>query len=197
MASRAVGGLLLPEKVAYHPALELCNTKAWWGSQTPKEYLLTGNHVRVLADDLALPHVKNAVSSEPAEDEAHLLARVIDLRADLYAVVTEIAADWRVSRLDAAIRAGQRDLEFHGLRNGTPVWRPRSIGSTGVIHGFARAAADLLERPRRIGACPRCGWVYLDPSGRRKWCSMKWCGNREKVHQYAMRAKSAESNGKP
>jgi hypothetical protein len=189
MPSREVEGLLLPEKVAFHPALELCNTRAWWGSATPKEYLLSWRHAEVLARDLGLADVD--ARADAAADAA--FARVLTLRSDLYAVVTEIAPVSRVQRLDAAIRAGRRDLELRGYADGTPVWAPRSEGAERVVHAFGRAAGDLLSASRRIGACPRCGWVFLDPSGRRKWCSMKWCGNRDKVQQHALRVRAASS----
>jgi predicted RNA-binding Zn ribbon-like protein len=37
---------------------------------------------------------------------------------------------------------------------------------------------------------PDCGWVFADPSGRRRWCSMAWCGNRSKVRRHAARARA-------
>lgn len=38
----------------------------------------------------------------------------------------------------------------------------------------------------RLRSCPRCGWLFLDTSrgGRRRWCSMRTCGNREKVSRH-------------
>jgi predicted RNA-binding Zn ribbon-like protein len=40
--------------------------------------------------------------------------------------------------------------------------------------------------PNRIRACARCGWLFLDSSrgGRRRWCSMSTCGNREKARRH-------------
>ena len=40
--------------------------------------------------------------------------------------------------------------------------------------------------PDRIRACGRCGWLFLDSSrgGRRRWCSMTTCGNREKASRH-------------
>jgi predicted RNA-binding Zn ribbon-like protein len=40
--------------------------------------------------------------------------------------------------------------------------------------------------PDRIRACDRCGWLFLDSSrgGRRRWCSMSTCGNREKATRH-------------
>ncbi|OBF37736.1 hypothetical protein A5724_11255 [Mycobacterium sp. ACS1612] len=37
----------------------------------------------------------------------------------------------------------------------------------------------------RMRSCPRCGWLFVDVSkgGRRRWCSMTTCGNREKANR--------------
>ena len=51
--------------------------------------------------------------------------------------------------------------------------------------------ADLTARgadPARIARlhrCPgrACGWIFLDMSGRRRWCSMATCGSREKMRR--------------
>ncbi|MFG1796447.1 CGNR zinc finger domain-containing protein [Nocardia sp. NPDC049149] len=38
----------------------------------------------------------------------------------------------------------------------------------------------------RLRSCPRCDWLFLDTSrgGKRRWCSMRVCGNREKVSRH-------------
>jgi predicted RNA-binding Zn ribbon-like protein len=49
------------------------------------------------------------------------------------------------------------------------------------------AVEALITLPRnRIRACGRCGWLFLDSSrgGRRRWCSMSTCGNREKASRH-------------
>lgn len=57
------------------------------------------------------------------------------------------------------------------------------------------SALELLamEDPARIKVCPAhgCGWLFLDssPGNRRKWCSMKTCGNRQKARQHYKRAR--------
>ncbi|WP_112181894.1 MULTISPECIES: CGNR zinc finger domain-containing protein [Paraliobacillus] len=37
---------------------------------------------------------------------------------------------------------------------------------------------------------PECVLLFIDETGRRKWCSMKICGNRNKVAQFQSRKKS-------
>ena len=61
---------------------------------------------------------------------------------------------------------------------------------------LARDAIDLLGGPlgHRIRACAAddCGLLFVDASrpGRRRWCSMEWCGNRAK-----MRTRSGSRSG--
>src|SRR6266545_885439 len=47
------------------------------------------------------------------------------------------------------------------------------------------AAARFLTTPaaRAVDACPShdCGWLFPNPTGRRRWCSMALCGNRAKA----------------
>jgi len=52
---------------------------------------------------------------------------------------------------------------------------------------LARDAIDLLGGPLghriRVCAADDCGLLFVDASrpGRRRWCSMEWCGNRAKM----------------
>ena len=60
----------------------------------------------------------------------------------------------------------------------------------------ADAVALLIDSARRarLRRCPGrdCGWVFLDLSGRRRWCSMSSCGSREKMRSMYARRRAAE-----
>ncbi|MGL4960673.1 MAG: CGNR zinc finger domain-containing protein [Inquilinus sp.] len=45
----------------------------------------------------------------------------------------------------------------------------------------------------RLRSCPRCGWLFVDTSrgGKRRWCSMRTCGNREKASRHTAHAHPA------
>lgn len=48
------------------------------------------------------------------------------------------------------------------------------------------AVEALVALPaQRVMSCARCGWLFVDVSkgGRRRWCSMSTCGNREKANR--------------
>jgi predicted RNA-binding Zn ribbon-like protein len=60
----------------------------------------------------------------------------------------------------------------------------------------ARSAADLLVSSARTDvrecASETCSWLFLDLSPRRsrRWCSMKTCGNRDKVRRFYARQRA-------
>jgi len=63
---------------------------------------------------------------------------------------------------------------------------PDSIVS--LLAAISVEAYFVLPR-ERLRACPRCGWLFVDTSrgGRRRWCSMQTCGNREKATRHRAR----------
>ena len=68
-----------------------------------------------------------------------------------------------------------------------------------VRFAVAADAVSLLADPTRMARlhrCPGrdCGWVFLDTSGRRRWCSMATCGSREKMRRMYARKRAAEQS---
>lgn len=63
-------------------------------------------------------------------------------------------------------------------------WR-RAAAVTAFLAVLSVEAFFTLPR-ERIRSCPRCDWLFLDTSrgGKRRWCSMRTCGNREKVSRH-------------
>ncbi|HWD78470.1 MAG TPA: CGNR zinc finger domain-containing protein, partial [Kribbella sp.] len=59
------------------------------------------------------------------------------------------------------------------------------------LYVVALKAGELVTGPsfEHVRTCPSCGWLFLDPRGRRRWCSMATCGNRAKVRAHAARAR--------
>ncbi|MCT7659135.1 CGNR zinc finger domain-containing protein [Mycobacterium deserti] len=55
-----------------------------------------------------------------------------------------------------------------------------SVLSAHAVHAYFTLPSE------RIRSCDRCGWLFLDSSrsGRRRWCSMSTCGNREKASRH-------------
>ena len=57
-----------------------------------------------------------------------------------------------------------------------------------LLAAISIEAYFVLPR-ERLHACPRCGWLFVDTSrgGKRRWCSMQTCGNREKASRHKER----------
>jgi predicted RNA-binding Zn ribbon-like protein len=72
------------------------------------------------------------------------------------------------------------------------VWRP-PVTAAQLVAELARDAVATFSAPTvdRVRKCanPRCALLYLDTSrpGRRRWCSMRRCGNRNKILEYRQR----------
>ncbi len=64
-----------------------------------------------------------------------------------------------------------------------------------VLWAVSQSAINLLTNPKELDMvqeCPGddCGYLFRDTShGRRRWCSMKSCGNRAKVQRFRDRHK--------
>lgn len=58
----------------------------------------------------------------------------------------------------------------------------------GALAVLALSAMRLVldPPPQGVRACDRCGWFFVDASRgrRRRWCSMKSCGNQAKAARY-------------
>jgi predicted RNA-binding Zn ribbon-like protein len=122
-----------------------------------------------------------------------------DLRAALYALFAAVAAGEpappdALERLRdvhaegaAAARLDRRD---GGYALAWPAGDLRRVG-----YAVAADAVALLADPAalaRLKRCPGrdCGWLFLDTSGRRRWCSMGTCGSREKMRRMYARRKA-------
>jgi predicted RNA-binding Zn ribbon-like protein len=215
MASVVVDGLRVPLPVAGRPALDFLNTRAGWPVQT-NEYLHSYPHLAVWARERGLVDAAQcrrslaAARRNPAAGEDVRL-RALSLRESLRAVLVESQgtaatrrAGWPVVRAETAVALGEVELSALTARDeheGLAAWQLRADADP-VLVPYAALLLDvgrLLTEPaaRHVRACPMpdCGWVFADPSGRRRWCSMAWCGNRSKVRRHAARARHLETYG--
>ena len=96
------------------------------------------------------------------------------------------------------LRMVTKDLPLPSLRldekSGVVVEPGRDLCGWLIAAVYGSALELLtLEDPARVKVCPghRCGWLFLDlsPGNRRKWCSMKTCGNRKKAREHYKRAR--------
>jgi predicted RNA-binding Zn ribbon-like protein len=127
------------------------------------------------------------------------LQRALDLRAALHCVFAAIAHGDRPDT-DALDRIAAHHADAVAAaqiaRDDDAAWRlDWSPGDARRVR-FAVVvdAVSLLgdaDRLRRVRHCPGhdCGWLFLDLSGRRRWCSMDTCGSRAKMRRLYERQK--------
>ena len=69
---------------------------------------------------------------------------------------------------------------------------PSGTYANAVLSLIAYETLELLVSGKlvTIQKCsnPKCIWLFMDATGKRKWCSMKICGNRMKVARHEHRA---------
>jgi predicted RNA-binding Zn ribbon-like protein len=152
------------------------------------------------AEQAGLVSKRTAASLRAAEGRGdttrRAFARAVALRECLYRIFQAIAAGRAPARTDLdALNDAIRHAMVHARlepRGGDYVWAFVDDDQTmdGFLRPVVRAAAELLVSPARVSvrecASDRCSWLFVDrsPTQRRRWCSMKTCGNRDKVRRF-------------
>jgi predicted RNA-binding Zn ribbon-like protein len=184
---RLVGGAL---------CLDFTNSVDWASDGTQR-----GSHADVLTapGDLA-SWARRAGLAGASSATAPELDRAHALRSSLHDAFAAIAAGTEPTPTALRAIAGHyaEAVEAARLtgsgRSWDLAWRlgdPRR-----VRFAIAASAVDLLRddaRLERLRMCPghSCGWLFLDSTGRRRWCSMEVCGSRAKMRRLYARRRAA------
>lgn len=176
-----------------HPALDLANAVFDRRVPEPDNELLKsardiGNWFK--ASGLASAREAAAVSGIAGEP---FVKRIHAVREASAAIFGSIAADEApaAEALSVLLASAARGLAGNAVKlDGT---RPRLALARWCDPDTVAAVLAMLSiegfytLPReRLRSCPRCEWLFLDTSrgGKRRWCSMQICGNREKVSRH-------------
>ena len=120
----------------------------------------------------ALREVVDAVvEARPVEPDAvHLVNAVLEARRP-----TRIELD------GTALRIGHRHAD-------TPIDDALALIAEAIVEELATGKPERM----RVCANDRCRWAFYDssPTGRRRWCDMRSCGNQAKAARYRQRLKS-------
>lgn len=189
-------GLVLPRPIGGHPALDFVNTLAGWDEPVGSEFLKSYDHLAVFAeqagllDSASVAALRRRGSSRP-RDAQEILAQARALRARLRAALVDPADGRRVAAFSRLLRPAL--TQMHLVPGDQPRWDVGG-GLERPLSAVAWAGAQALTTQDlgAVHACPGndCGWLFLDPRGRRRWCSMRSCGNRAKVAAHAERQRT-------
>jgi predicted RNA-binding Zn ribbon-like protein len=141
---------------------------------------------------LGLPPVATAGGGELRETRA--------LRDALHRLFSAIAAGETVASDDlarlersaaVATRAGRLAPHDGAWRLTWPAEEPAAVRFAVALDALRLLDDD--QRLARVARCPgrHCGWLFLNTSGRRRWCSMSACGSREKMRRMYERRRAA------
>ena len=179
-------------------ALDFANTVDW----TEADAEVQATDALLEPDSLDRWGARLGVAGRPGGAEELELAR--GLRTALHLIFSALA---REQEPDEFSLARLRFAYAQAVAAGTLT--PREDGGFGlewaadeprrVRFAVAADAVALLADPARMARlhrCPGrdCGWVFLDTSGRRRWCSMATCGSREKMRRMYARKRAALEN---
>ncbi|WP_026876759.1 CGNR zinc finger domain-containing protein [Jiangella gansuensis] len=168
--------------IAGDVALDFANTVY---RRTPELGADLLNTAEALTTWLARAHL--LPESNEHGDPADVLDEARGLRAQLW-VVFDAQREGRAIPEDAFARL--LDVARHGIGSVTLKPDGSMVPTTadGALSILAlRATARVLNPPPQgVRVCDRCGWFFIDSSRgrRRRWCSMKTCGNQAKAHRY-------------
>lgn len=141
---------------------------------------------------------------DPDEAERRM-ERFRHLRSVLHDVAGEVTREGHpgaanVRELNHILRHG---LHYHQLVN-EEAGNRYTVAQVGdrldqaratIAGSFAHFLADDDASRLRVCANEGCRWVFVDrsPTGRRRWCDMRTCGNQAKVARHRARAKAKDS----
>ncbi|AVL26284.1 hypothetical protein NBRGN_002_00050 [Nocardia brasiliensis NBRC 14402] len=176
-----------------HPALDLANAVFDRRVPGPGNELLgsprdIGNWL--VAAGLVSGRAATAVARIEAEPFVGRVHAVREAAAQLFGAIaagrTPDAQSLGVllTTAGSGLSASTMRLDDTGPRLTLARWRdPNAV--TAFLALLAVEAFYTLPRDR-LRSCPRCAWLFLDSSrgGKRRWCSMQICGNREKVSRH-------------
>ncbi len=181
--------------------LDFANTANWHKSDQPIELLTSytdlidwSRHAGILNEqesDLLL----NESDVRPVDAET-VRAQAVELREAIYRIFTSIASDDRpdvddLELLNGALGPALANARIVEGQDGfTWDWAGDELSLDRMLWPVARSAAELLASAQlnraRQCADEKCGWLFLDMSRNRsrRWCSMEYCGNRNKARNY-------------
>ncbi|MET0604564.1 MAG: ABATE domain-containing protein [Baekduia sp.] len=201
----------LPEDLV----LPLATGEPWWywsGGRPAVDFVNTrrerwrrGVETLVTAEDLATWLVRAGVMDASAPVTRKVLAQAIDLREAIDSLLvgaidgTPVASTEAITLIDDwLVFAGVRPQLVAGT-DGAPLLTERAAADSPrrALGTIALDAATMLgtdQRSRiRICASDTCSGRFFDrsPAGRRRWCSMRTCGNEAKARRHRQRQRQS------
>ena len=184
-----------------HPALDFVNTLDERLSATPVERLNSYAALTSFARQARLidPNIASGLLSGTTQVEGkRVLGETLAFRELLYRVLRKYASHGapdasEIAALNKRLARARLHRRFSLCPERISVTWDEPLAPDRLLWELAAAVDDLLlqHKPGRFRKCAAsdCGTLFLDVSktGRRRWCSMVNCGNRNKVQRFRAR----------
>lgn len=194
-----VQGVVLPRPVGADPVLDFVNTRSDWTTvrgpartewlTSYEAFLIWSSYVGLLPPATVSRLIEQA-GGKPTE-ATRRLHTALEFRADLYDVLTGQATAGAFEAVARVIEKASSRRQLVRTDEGATWDLPEDLALP--LDNVALLAGELLtgHAHAHVRKCPgeSCGWLFLDPRGRRRWCSMATCGNRAKVRAHAARVR--------
>jgi predicted RNA-binding Zn ribbon-like protein len=180
--------------------VDFVNTLHWYEG-APIELIGTHADLAAWLAEHALPPVELDVDDLPAVHALREHARA----ATVALAAAKAPADADLAALNAALAAPAGRLVLLDAESARPQLAFEPDGDTHAVAAFriALSFANFLESGARhrlkLCANPGCGFAFVDTSinGTRRWCFMRYCGNRLKLRAYRRRHTERANDGGP
>lgn len=184
-------------------AIHFANSVVWRASEQPQDMLTEPDKLLRFAgwagifDDAEFTHLREFAAEHPEEAQEALgkakVAREATYRV-LLAVANHLPPDPSdLTLLNDAIAEAQAQVHLAPTATGDGFewrWKQATPQLDMVRWAAARSLAELLisEELKKVKSCPGegCAFLFMDLSrnGKRRWCEMDLCGNRNKVKRF-------------
>jgi predicted RNA-binding Zn ribbon-like protein len=150
-----------------------------------------------ILDEAAVAHLRRRVTTHPEEAQVSL-DRAKVAREAIYRIIFAVANNLSPTPADVAllndiVAEAQAQVHLAPTGKGTSfqwLWKSETPQFDMVLWTAARSAAELLTSGelKKVKSCPGegCAFLFMDLSrnGKRRWCEMDLCGNRNKVKRF-------------
>jgi predicted RNA-binding Zn ribbon-like protein len=156
-------------------------------NEVPRDLVETPGQLRAWLTEWGL-----APAGPVSEDD---VIRAQRFREALHGLARAAATEQAPARSDVQVvgETLRDDLPPELRRTGATVAASRPATARQSFARLARQAVDDLTGPNRarLRACgdEQCSGIFLDPTGRRRWCSDERCGVKARVRAHRARAK--------
>jgi predicted RNA-binding Zn ribbon-like protein len=170
--------------------LDFATTHVGRYTRNPVDLIATPAQLRAWFTEWSLAPA-GSVTTADVEDAQRLREALHRLARAAATDSTPEAADVRV--VDESL-SYDAPVRLRRGRNGLARSRPGAARE--ALTRLARQAVDDLTGPNaaRLRACgdDECSGIFLDPTGRRRWCSDERCGVKARVRAHRARARGAD-----